>query len=571
MDKQLLKTMLVTLAVVFAYNYFFVKPQLEEAERAASVPATHDSAPVAVAADTAPVAAALPAAAADSAALPPAAPVTRRLRTPETVLQWENRNGGTITALHLLQFRDGRNADTLNLVPDAARSVALQAWFGGPAAAAHTDTAADTAVMALTSVPGLPLTVATELVPDGPYRYRVTWRLHNLSGEPLDLAAVRYTEEGNTAVRGAFSVRWGPHFGDSIPDPSGLNRPSAAWRRNGSVETIGGAGATGGFMSCSRTPDNVETVTEGADGISWMALADRYFVVALVPDSVAGGVRVIERGHDLTAEFVFPELRLDPHAEQVFTAQLYAGPKDHDMLAAVAPQLEETMQFGWFSALGHLMLWIMKLCYAVIPNFGIAIILLTLLVRIVMYPLTYKSYQSMQQMQALQPKMQELRAKYPNNPEKQQQEIMKLYQQEKINPLGGCLPVLLQLPIFIALFQMLQYSIELRQAPFFGWITDLSQPDTVVVIGGFALNLLPFVMAATMFVQQKLSMTGLNPQQEKIMLFMPVMLLFMLYSFPSGLMLYWSLSNVVGVVQQKYLTRHKRAAALPPPAAKAKR
>ncbi len=579
MDKQLIRTVLITMAIVFAYQYFFAQPQLE-AERAARAKAEaqlRDSAPVVPSGPAAP----LPPAGAgtDSRAAAPAetAPLavpaaTRTLATPEQTIAWDNRHGGVITGVRLHSFVDHTRTDSLQLVPAAAASSALRPAFGPvPVAvnAAPLPVAGETAIVA--AIGGQPVAVTVELTAVQPYLYRVVYRLRNAGTVPVALNAVPFSSEAG-GIRGSFSVSWGPALGDSLPTLHGPDALEIMYCKNNSIETIK-PGSSGSWFSAGGAGEGETKEFSGGD-LQWAALMDRYFIAALVPDSPAAGLKAYLHGNQLTWEMIFPELLFAPGEEKAVPAQLYIGPKEHARLAAMNVKLEETLNFGWFSWVGYILLGIMKWFYAVIPNFGLAIILLTLLVRICIYPLTYTSYQSMQRMQALQPKLQDIRAKYPNSPEKQQQEIMKMYQEEKVNPLGGCLPVLLQLPIFIALFQMLQYSIELRQAPFLWWITDLSQPDTVAFLphwlpffGGAALNILPFFMAATMFIQQKMSMTGLNPQQEKIMLFMPVMLLFMLYSFPSGLMLYWSLSNLVGVVQQKYLTRGKKPALPPRPAA----
>jgi YidC/Oxa1 family membrane protein insertase len=200
----------------------------------------------------------------------------------------------------------------------------------------------------------------------------------------------------------------------------------------------------------------------------------------------------------------------------------------------------------------------------VIPNYGVAIILLTILVRLVTAPLTNRQMRSMELMRALSPKLEELKTKYADDRAKQSEEMMKLYRREGVNPLGGCLPMVLQIPVFIGLFYALRSSIELRHSPFFGWITDLSVPESLFTIPGLEIpvRVLPLLMGASMIAQQKLTPMQVDPAQAKMMLIvMPVMMTFMFYQFPSGLVLYWMVSNVIAITHQLWIGRRLRPAA----------
>jgi YidC/Oxa1 family membrane protein insertase len=209
--------------------------------------------------------------------------------------------------------------------------------------------------------------------------------------------------------------------------------------------------------------------------------------------------------------------------------------------------------------LTRLFVWLLRALYALIPNYGVAIILLTILVRVVTAPLTARQMRSMKRMQGLQPRIKALQEKYADDRQQQSAEMMKIYKESGVNPLGGCLPILLQFPVFVGLYYALQSSIELRQAPFFGWIQDLSAPETLFTIPGIDLpvRLLPVIMGGSMVLQQKLSpQPGADPAQQRMMMtIMPVMFTVLFYQFPSGLVLYWLVSNLLASGHQYWLTR----------------
>lgn len=237
---------------------------------------------------------------------------------------------------------------------------------------------------------------------------------------------------------------------------------------------------------------------------------------------------------------------------------LYIGPQKTELLKAHGAGLEKTMDLGWalFRPLTEATLWIMAHMRRVIPNYGVIIILFSVLTKVAFYPLTRASTRSMKRMQQLQPKIKTLQEKYKDNREKQSQETMKLYKKEKINPMAGCLPLLLQMPVFIALYQALARTIALRNTPFFAWITDLSKPDALFTMPfalpflGADFNLLPLLMTATMVVQMRMTPTGTAPAQMAMMnTMMPVVFLFFFYQMPSGLVLYWLVNNVVTIYQ----------------------
>ncbi len=237
-----------------------------------------------------------------------------------------------------------------------------------------------------------------------------------------------------------------------------------------------------------------------------------------------------------------------PGQSKEIKATLWVGPKLQNEMAATAKNLNLTVDYGWLWFIASPLRKLLSFIHSIVGNWGIAIIVLTFIVRGAMYPLTKAQYTSMAKMRMLQPKIQAMRERLGDDRQRMSQEMMELYKKEKVNPLGGCLPILLQMPIFIALYWALMESVELRHAPFFGWIHDLSAQDPYYV--------LPILMGITMFFIQKMSpSTVTDPMQQKIMTFMPVMFTFFFLFFPSGLVLYWLVSNIVTLIQQTIIFR----------------
>lgn len=296
---------------------------------------------------------------------------------------------------------------------------------------------------------------------------------------------------------------------------------------------------------------------ETLDGVlRWISIGDRYFTVTLIPDSPLARANVSMNGPAISAVSQAGSFSLDPQEEESLDLRIYAGPKTPAHLRSYGADLLEIMKFGWFDWLGFWMLRLMNLFHLLIPNYGAAIILLTCVVRIVLYPLTYKSYVSMAKLKELTPKMKAIQEKYKDNKEKLNRELMKMYKDNKVNPAGGCLPILLQIPVFIAFYNMLQYTIELRGASFM-WVKDLSVMDPYYI--------LPILMGVSMLIQQKLTPTP-DPNQAKIGMVMTVVFTFLFLSFPAGLNLYWFVSTALGIIQQKMIER-KLTPAAPAPAA----
>lgn len=283
--------------------------------------------------------------------------------------------------------------------------------------------------------------------------------------------------------------------------------------------------------------------------IDWTGYADKYFLSAVLSkDNSIAAVKVSKgTGAFVDTTVTSPSFELQPGQTHQVEYRLFFGPKGLDILKAQGQGLEKALDLGWFAALAKPLLYILQYFYNYTHNYGIAIIIITVIIKILFFPLTHKSYKSMKDMQKLQPKMAELKEKHKDDRDALNRSIMELYRTHKVNPLGGCLPMIVQIPVFFALYKALMFSIELRHAPFMLWITDLSAKDPYYVT--------PIIMGATMFIQQKMTPTSMDPIQAKMMLALPIVFTFMFLNFPSGLVIYWLVNNVLTIAQQAYINR----------------
>lgn len=275
------------------------------------------------------------------------------------------------------------------------------------------------------------------------------------------------------------------------------------------------------------------------ENVKWIAQEDKYFFSAIAPKGqIEEAMAWSKDGDALIA------IKLPGGINNYF---VYAGPKEYDTLKKAGFGLEHIVDFGFFSILALPLFWLMKVFYNIFPNYGVSIIILTILVRIPFIPLINKGQRSMKKLQDIQPKMAEIREKHKKDPQRMQKELMELYKKHKVNPMGGCLPMLLQIPVFFALYKVLSIAIELRGAPFMLWINDLSLRDPYYI--------LPIIMGITMVIQMKMTPSTLEPLHQKIMMLMPVIFTFMFLTFPSGLVLYWLVNNVLSIAQQWQVNR----------------
>ncbi len=288
----------------------------------------------------------------------------------------------------------------------------------------------------------------------------------------------------------------------------------------------------------------------------WIGLVEHYFASAwILANGVAREFYTKQLSENIFAlGVVTPSTSLAAGAKTEIRAKLFAGPQTHTDLAAAAPGLEYAVDYGWLTVVAKPLFWILSNIYSLVHNWGVAIILLTVLIKAAFYPLSAASYKSMAQMRELAPRLQAMKEKFGDDKQKMQQAMMELYRTEKINPMGGCLPILVQIPVFIALYWVLLGSVELRHAPFFGWIQDLSAVDPWYV--------LPVLMGATMIIQTYLNPAPTDPLQAKIMKIMPVVFSVFFFFFPAGLVLYWLVNNILSIWQQWYVNKSIHAAAL---------
>ncbi|MDP4650799.1 MAG: membrane protein insertase YidC [Haliea sp.] len=281
----------------------------------------------------------------------------------------------------------------------------------------------------------------------------------------------------------------------------------------------------------------------------WIAMIQHYFLSAWIPaleQSHTYSTRVTSSGFNI-AGFTSPALVVDPGQQGTVSAGFYAGPKDQYRLAEISPYLDLSVDYGWLWWIAQPLFWLLIKIHGFVGNWGVAIILLTVLIKTVFFKLSATSYRSMANMRRVAPKMQDIREQYAEDKAKQSQAMMELYKKEKINPMGGCLPVLVQMPVFISLYWVLMESVELRHSPFFLWIEDLSVMDPFFV--------LPLLMGASMWFMQKLNPPPPDPMQAKIMQWLPVIFTFFFLWFPAGLVLYWVVNNLLSMAQQYVITR----------------
>lgn len=311
---------------------------------------------------------------------------------------------------------------------------------------------------------------------------------------------------------------------------------------DGLIGQIGAASLVDG----KSDKDAPESESEHKGAVQWLALQDKYFLSVLIPTQASSTLVKKEGDKLLSGGVRFPA----PSSGTSLKLQLYAGPKEYDTLRAMQIGIEDTIDFGWFvfgswsvvKAVAKPIFYVLRFINDFTHNFGVTIILLTMMLKILFVPLQYKSYKSMKQMQVIQPKVLAIQEKFKDDRDRLNKELIKLYRDHKVNPVGGCLPMVLQMPVFVALFNILYMTIDLRQAPFMAWLTDLSVQDPYYV--------LPIIMGVTMVIQQKITPTTMDPTQAKIMLMLPAFMTFLFINFPAGLVLYWLTNNVLTISQQ---------------------
>jgi YidC/Oxa1 family membrane protein insertase len=403
------------------------------------------------------------------------------------------------------------SADALNLGPDRQKGDLVFTWK---------------------SPEGVRITQQMTFYSDN-YRMDVNLQMANLSPQPIEgRPGLVWTGKVNPASGGGMSCIPGSGGSSGAPVP-----PFTALAKKELHEV---------------EAKDVKGEQRFTEQVQWGGFQDQYFLAAFVPGKAEGAELILKSVSDTSAELRLtgPQASLPPSTQFSQSYLVFIGPKNLDQLKAFGHDLDKALDFGWFDIVAKPMLWAMKFFYQYTGNYGLAIIILTVIIKILFWWPTNLSYRSMREMKKLQPEMAKMREKYKDDKEKLNKEMMELYRRYKVNPMSGCLPMAIQIPVFFALYKVLLYTIELRHAPFYWWIQDLSAQDPYYIS--------PILMGASMFVQQYLTPTTGDPTQAKMMLLMPVVFTFMFLSFPTGLVIYWFFSNVLSIGQQLYINQQSR-------------
>lgn len=526
MEKRTIIAVVLSVAVFYLFSFFMGTQK--QTEKASSQPV----APAAAVTET-------------KAAAPVAAPVTQvpapraaaaqlvTVDTPQYVAVFTTA-GGALKSLTLKGYREKNAADAKRVV------------------------------LAESADPSLPVAstrgAGFGLQPQALYSVNTT-QLQLTSGQKQQLIFTHVSAQGYV-VRKTYSfdaaqygIRLETQLINNSPSPlvgslqQIITAPSEIKEKDSRYETYGSTVFADNSLQ-TDAPKEFATATKKYDKlVQWAGITDKYFLIAQLADS--GSVASVEikknQAGFLESVASSPAFSVAPGQAVTVSHKLFVGPKDIDILKAQGSSLEQSLDLGWFTVLAKPMLHSLKFFYTYIPNYGIGIIFITIILKIVFFPLTHKSYKSMKEMGKLQPKMAALKEKYKNDRDAMNRAVMELYRDHKVNPLGGCLPMLVQIPVFFALYKALMFSIELRHAPFYFWITDLSDKDPYYVT--------PIIMGATMFIQQKMTPSNMDEMQQKIMLALPVVFTFMFLNFPSGLVLYWLVNNILTIGQQMYINK----------------
>ncbi len=350
----------------------------------------------------------------------------------------------------------------------------------------------------------------------------------------IDFDASITDRSGNLADK-KYYFNWGPGFGNEKEQMEYVFLGPMSYLNN---------------QVMKHDPDDFDKEFIFSGNLSWVCLQNKYFVSALLPKNGINGGRIGKNPNGKLSVGV--QLINNSNSSMTGNVTLFAGPKEENTLKSFNVHLEEAVDFGWF---GNKFSWLVKpllralrFIYSYTHNYGVAIILITVVIKIIFFPLSQKSFRSMNEMKKVQPYIKIIQERYKDDKAMLNQEMMKIYKEHKVNPLGGCMPMLLQIPVFISLYSVLLVSIELRGAPFMLWIQDLSEKDPYYIT--------PVLMGASMFVQQKMTPTMGDPMQAKIMQFLPVIFTFMFLNFPVGLVIYWIVNNVLTIAQQYYMNNY---------------
>jgi YidC/Oxa1 family membrane protein insertase len=559
-QRNLILAIVLSVTIIIAFQYFYELPRVKEAQRQQAQPTGQMT--------EAPQQHAAPDTARPAPPGGPASPEVARTQALAGGARVAIANdavegslaltGGRIDNLVLSQFRETTAPDSPNvrlLNPPGAPDPYFAEFGWVPADPATAVPGRDTQWQADREKirPGEPVTLSWDneqglrfvrtVGIDEHYMFTITQRVENTGDKPVSLHPY------------GLIGRWGtPHtLGFYI-------------LHEGPIGVLGGKLHEIDYKDL-REDGDIELPSTGG----WMGITDKYWLTSLVPDQdtdlVANFRHVLAEGQDrYQVDYLRPAMSVAPGQSIEATDRFFAGAKVVQLLDAYAerygiPLFDRAVDFGWFYFLTKPIFHILHFFYQMIGNYGVAILLLTLLVKLLFYPLANKSYRAMSQMKKLQPEMMRLREEFSDDKMRLNQELMALYKKEKVNPMSGCLPIVVQIPVFFALYKVLFVSIEMRHAPFFGWIQDLSAPDPTSIFNLFGLlpfdpphflmiGIWPLLMGATMLLQTKLNPQPADPIQAKVMMLLPVMFIFLFATFPAGLVIYWTWNNVLSVAQQ---------------------
>ncbi len=604
-QKNLILAIVVSVAILLGYQLLVEQPKLqrEQAQKAAHQQTTEQTAQKAPAGAPAPATGAAPPAggtagvpspapgpvgtATDAAKVPAAAARAAALaRVPRVRIATPSIDGsvaldaGRLDDVRLRQYHvtTDPTSDEITLLSPPGAPHPYFAEFGwvakggnvklpGPDAVwrASSGTLTPSSPVTLTWDNGQGLVFERTIAVDDNYMFTVTQRVKNTSGQPVTLL------------------------------PFGLIRQFGAVKDSGTyLVHVGGVGVLDGTYEHSGYGDlDDEPVTKNTTG-GWFGLTDQYWLAALIPDKTAQVVAKIHHyklhNEDVyQADYLAPARTVAPGATTEVTDRFFAGAKEVHLLDMYEQKLgiqkfDLAVDFGYLSFLAKPLFYVLDYFKGIVGNFAIAILMVTVLIKLAFFPLANKSYRAMSRMKTLQPKMMELRERFKDDKARLNQEMMALYKKENANPMAGCLPLVIQIPVFFALYNVLYVTIEMRHAPFFGWVRDLSAPDPTSILnlfglihwtpphalGFLAIGAWPVIMGITMFLQQRLNPAPPDPVQQKMFMLLPIVFTFMLAHFPVGLVIYWSWNNTLSIAQQWVIMR-KAGVKRTPPAKPAKK
>lgn len=397
-------------------------------------------------------------------------------------------------------------------------------------------------------VDGNPLRIEkTYLLQDNGYGFKVEYALKNNGKKEIAFK--------NRSI----IIAPGEMLGPTLDYKNTYNRLMSIYSIGGSFKKADKGG--GGFLLGCGSSSSGEPLKKEAGVINWAGIMSRYFLLIMIPEQspATGVIHENRKQAGFRTGLYVPMNTLGSGKEITKTFKVYLGEKDKKKLAAMDKSIVDAADVSMLiEPIRNFVIWCLLSINKLIGNLGWALVLFSILTKVVFMPLTIKSTESMKKMQQLTPKLNELKAKYKDKPDLMQKEMMKLYKENKVNPMGGCFPLLLQMPFFFALYSALIDSIDLWQAPFILWMKDLSMPDTVWSVSGFDLNILPIIMTASTFLQSKLSTVDTGGQQKMMMMLMPLVFIFIFWSMPSGLVLYWALQNIFQIVHQLIINKRTK-------------